>query len=94
MYYDDLSFTYRGKGHRERKRERERERGWDMRINDIYFLAKYTSSRFHKITFLPWSLINVNSDRARIWLYGDKIKIKYWRKKLIPKMFINIRKIS
>ena len=40
VYYDDLSFTYRGKGQRER--ERERERGWDMRINDIYFLAKYT----------------------------------------------------
>ena len=46
------------------------------------------------MTFLPWGLINVNSDRARVWDYGDKIKIKYWRKKLIPKFFINIRKNS
>ena len=64
-----------------------------MRINDIYFLAKFPL-RFHEMTFLPWGLINVNSDRARVWVYGDKIKIKYWRKKLIPKMFINIRKNS
>ena len=44
------------------------------------------------MTFLPWGLINENSGKDKIWVYGDKIKIKYWRKKLIPNMFINIIK--
>ena len=67
----------------ERERDREREREWDVRINDIYiFFGKihHLPLRFHEMIFLPWGLINVNSDRARVWVYGDKIKIKYWRK--------------
>ena len=75
------------------EREREREM-WELMIFIFFGKIHHLPLRFHEMIFLPWGLINVNSDRARVWVYGDKIKIKYWRKKLIPKMFINVRKNS